>query len=680
MSTQLPLLLAGPIVRQLSPKSVVIWIALADSIETEVKFTNPKSRQELKSTSTSQRYQISKRCHICLISATLADSVFSEAPVEYDIFRSAADGGLLHSLFQPDARSWLALPGFDGPTIHFGAGSGNILIGSCRKLHASGPDAILTASKVAKSESRPDALFLIGDQIYCDDVSFELLHAAYESGLINSLIDGGPGNPSYLSLEALSASIGSRGRFLVEHSDRQNRVTAEPGDVFNHLCTVQEVIALYLISWSPAICESVVDSAISLLSASRIGWNSTQIDHLRSLKEETRVYAKLFANCPTYMLGDDHDVTDDYRFDYQWIRNNCPERVSGRSLIRDYLLYAEAMYVVFQHAGNVPDATSTEELLRALETALVSDRVEGLAQALNLYRAKVGFCFVAGTTPRVLALDSRYGRTIENGDPESLQRYESSSMLGRERPVPQSEWTLTRRRRRQGTLLPTSSAQLEPLRSLISEATSNGTLYLVTQTPVLALPFIESALDNRSDELFYDNEGWASNPDDLIALFRALSDGGARDVVCIAGDLHFAYAGLADWSLDGDSNSGRMTQYVTSGLKNQNSSLLRLLDGSFGARSKFAAYFCRGGNDPLRIERYFALTEQDCDNPRSVGNELFRSMPERVRPNLRLHASFETIRSGSRRIVSDHNYLTLSLPDGSAVWSTANGPYHYSRA
>jgi len=58
----------------------------------------------------------------------------------------------------------------------------NILYGSCRKLHGEGQDTLALADRTLEKEyqninARPDSLFLMGDQIYADDVASPIILA-----------------------------------------------------------------------------------------------------------------------------------------------------------------------------------------------------------------------------------------------------------------------------------------------------------------------------------------------------------------------------------------------------------------------------------------------------------------------------------------------------------------------
>ena len=83
---------------------------------------------------------------------------------------------------------------FSLPTFYIPVGKNgsqlNILYGSCRKLHGNDEDSLiigdkLLASSISDLKKRPSSLFLIGDQIYADDVAGPLI--GYLGRLSNEL-------------------------------------------------------------------------------------------------------------------------------------------------------------------------------------------------------------------------------------------------------------------------------------------------------------------------------------------------------------------------------------------------------------------------------------------------------------------------------------------------------------
>ena len=74
---------------------------------------------------------------------------------------------------------------------------------------------------------------------------------------------------------------------------------------------------------------------------------------------------RVLANIATYMIFDDHDVTDDWHMTREWVH-----RVYGKPMGRRVLQNALASYAVFQGWGNIPARFTGEQTGRKLLTAL----------------------------------------------------------------------------------------------------------------------------------------------------------------------------------------------------------------------------------------------------------------------------------------------------------------------
>jgi hypothetical protein len=123
---------------------------------------------------------------------------------------------------------------------------------SCRKPHGDSVDALLIlddllqASVADSSIERPQQLLLTGDQIYADDVADSLHVMIRETA--NLLIgappfDGGP------AIDPSAAGAGTRQAYAESVG-----LTSEEPFQKSHPFTFAEYCAMYLLTWSDAIC------------------------------------------------------------------------------------------------------------------------------------------------------------------------------------------------------------------------------------------------------------------------------------------------------------------------------------------------------------------------------------------------------------------------------------------
>jgi len=144
-----------------------------------------------------------------------------------------------------------------------------VLHGSCRKPHHPSEDALRRIdSEVdicgSDSESRPSLLLMTGDQVYVDDVAGPMLNAIHQLsdrlGLFDEVIDRATVD-SGASLVLHENTYYKRSHLLP--LTRENTTVIErffggarkpiftTANAENHLVTLAEVLAMYMLIWSP---------------------------------------------------------------------------------------------------------------------------------------------------------------------------------------------------------------------------------------------------------------------------------------------------------------------------------------------------------------------------------------------------------------------------------------------
>ena len=118
-------------------------------------------------------------------------------------------------------------------------------------------------------------------------------------------------------------------------------------DCENHLVTLSEFIAMYLLVWSPTLWQCVnrerlIESNFTqggpqLTPTEQQQWRDENViidDFIAGLPQVQR----LFAHIPTYMIFDDHDMTDDWNLTVGWEyavdQNQFATQVIGNGLDR----------------------------------------------------------------------------------------------------------------------------------------------------------------------------------------------------------------------------------------------------------------------------------------------------------------------------------------------------------
>ncbi|MCC3404877.1 MAG: PhoD-like phosphatase [Microcoleus sp. PH2017_10_PVI_O_A] len=285
--------------------------------------------------------------------------------------------------------------------------------GSCRKPHGDGRDALPILDNsieqfAGMANFRPHQLFLTGDQIYGDDVADAMLWALTDAGdtllgweenlplmddaqikknLCTSIPKKSP-NKNVIRAEReifretpiqkasdaeseykkpIELQPGTRSDIARDFGGFTAMLVNKPDKAKSHLFGLGEYCAMYLLVWSPVLwCDSFPKGKdICPDSKEAKVWDREVVELDGFCRNLWRVRRAL-ANIPTYMICDDHDVSDDCFLNREWCY-----RVLGKPLGRRVVQNALLAYAVFQAWGNTPaqfeDGRVGDKLLRATE-------------------------------------------------------------------------------------------------------------------------------------------------------------------------------------------------------------------------------------------------------------------------------------------------------------------------
>ncbi len=233
--------------------------------------------------------------------------------------------------------------------------------GSCRKLHGGGQDALPILDDLIKHYAKePNArlhqLFFTGDQIYGDDVADPLLWAATSVG--DTLL----GWEENLPLSQTSTTgcefkkprelkPGQRTDIAKDFCSFTAMLSNSPEKAKSHLFSMGEYFASYLLVWSPVLWSKCLPKGKDIYNDPKQAkqWDE-QARHVEECISQLWKVRRALANVPTYMICDDHDITDDWYLNRAWCVNVLSKPL-GRRVVQNGLL----AYAVFQAWGNTPD-------------------------------------------------------------------------------------------------------------------------------------------------------------------------------------------------------------------------------------------------------------------------------------------------------------------------------------
>jgi hypothetical protein len=284
---------------------------------------------------------------------------------------------------------------------------------------------------------------------------------------------------------------------------------------------------------------------------------------------------RLLANVPTYMICDDHDVTDDW-FMNAAIRAATTGNLFGRALVRNAL----AAHVICQAWGNVPlfwaDDLDHETLLAGIAKLFPEGWNGGRAQndsdvvdTLGLKpdaEPKFDFSFsVEGPKHTVRVLDTRTRRKYDT--PKSPPGLLTSAALDHQLPLQELE-----QMSEDDALIVVSPAPVfgPPVLSDI------GGPFLITKHDLFSVSWTQTNRALAEDVSgipdgtpagmqYYDVEHWGAHPEAFERLLERL----ARHprVVVLGGDVHYGAAYAMDWTGD-NGRTSRIVHFTASAARN----------------------------------------------------------------------------------------------------------------
>jgi hypothetical protein len=629
-------MLAGPLLRRIETNLVSVWVALKEAASS-VKLSlweggSIKAGEKPALVSgpdpAAQTLRIGQQLHVVVVTLklSLGQALQPDRTYSYDLSLQTASGthtlkslGLLRDDpptpgpnmkhlalgFEPDVLPTFALPPRNLTDLR-------VVHGSCRRASASLMDGLAWADDFLSRDNaykdplkRPHQLFLTGDQIYADDVGRVHLHMQMELG--KQLFPGIEQLP--VKRDPVSQAItrfpadkphfppGQRFKLILNTA----RMTSKDGH--SHLMSFAEFCAMYLMVWSRAVWDEFPAKAIflpdftpsaetkDLLSeqdkaADRPGLYDREIAALTEFRRTLPKVRRALANTPTYMIFDDHEITDDWYLNPIW-RDRVLTNPLGRTIIRNGML----AYALFQGWGNDPVAFETGDRKKLLDQATKLfpanatenpneaagneiDKLLGLDQNAGLAGANPPVKWhysVPGEKHLVLVTDNRTRRSYVSrvGPPGNVAVTVLPDMIPAG-PLPAGKEVV---------FVITSEPVLGP--SMFDElfAPSLYRIFDVKDYNELQGKPEDKTLGTRGqigtnpDAI----EAWAFDPKTFEALLKRLES--YRRVIFLSGDVHYAASNaLSYWKQTDQAEPARFVQLISSGIQNVMPDIIRIVD------------------------------------------------------------------------------------------------------
>ncbi|UZE97649.1 metallophosphoesterase family protein [Alkalimarinus alittae] len=509
-------ILAGPILRRTEQSRACIWLVTNKEIDITGILYQESNNSLLeiansRANNGHQQIQVSDSCFVHLIQITSLEGLPTDTRLFYDIYFGEPDKGInLNALGlikthydNPSDDGYLNLNGLPLPSFYIPTTLKRYLHGSCFKLHGDGQESfskgeqLLQDSVDSPISKRPACLFLTGDQIYADDVSNTTIKQLTQ--FISNTLKTNEGQAPWLADIKPQLAVGERVSLFRKRSHARFRKgerigyrytkTFTSGAADNHLVSFSEFFGLHLLCWNPTNWDDSVYSNIGI-SGHRI--------------------RRLLANTPTYMMFDDHDITDDWNINQAW-----QSTVQQDNLTRKVVSNGLAAYFLCQGWGNNPEAfdsafiSTVQDYLHNLSapTPLQNESFETTLWNFHQWH------FSVPTSPAIIALDTRTNR-----------RHRGNNKVS-------------------GLINNAGFAAIQPL---WIEANKPSEIILVSPSPVLGQEFLEwiQQLMTKVGKISsVDAEFWRGDKPTFNQLMHTLNNTfKLKRCIILSGDVHHSYA------------------------------------------------------------------------------------------------------------------------------------------
>ncbi|MBP5976218.1 hypothetical protein HW132_26685 [Brasilonema sp. CT11] len=616
---KLPLVLAGPILRRTEPNAVTVWVALKESRNVTLEIFDTKKKRLF--SGSQKTIKVGTYLHIVAVTAKTSSHLLHGENYLYDLYFGHGETLNQPGVLTPEGSIQdIIYPPYDLPSFALVPSRLNdvrILQGSCRKPHGESLDALASVDKMIRealeqdSKKRPHQLFLTGDQIYVDDVADALLFILMDAS--QTLLGWTEILPDVQNYEELNPgkrnNLATHAAGLTASFSKLNRVS---NTAKSHLFTLGEFLAMYLFAWSDVLWTKPEDLPtfedvhpnVQKSEVSRTSFTEDIAD-LQDFQVTIKDIRRALANVPTYMIFDDHEITDDWFLNIAWCDRTLNKPL-GRRVLQNGLL----AYAICQAWGNTPEQFEQgkpgEALLKATEawSASFSTKPQH-EQEIALRVGLPSFADIKTSQPRrgihqegslkwhytvttpeyeVLVLDTRTWREFPGKD------FDFPGLLSAE-------------------------GCDEQISKVVRPQNTRVTL-VIAPSPVIGLPFLETLQKTAktiAEKLGaaawgFDPEAWGLEETAFERLFsrlalRALPAHQSR-VIILSGDVHYSFAARLQYSAIRPFQSSKnvktelvVAQFTSSSLKNE----AKGFGGSHSLHTK--------GFVPFRILKYFPTAE-----------------------------------------------------------------------
>ena len=536
----MPQVIAGPIVRKVTSTECHIWVVTSNADSPALNL----SANEVVVSGNCQRetIRVGKYAFIHLLSFTSSEPFEDTARIGYSL--SFSDDAQQAS-WENEQRGLL----YDGQSslcFHYTETPETILHGSCRKPHFHSDDAlaqvdVLHKNAFKKQNNFPDLLLMTGDQIYADDVAGPMLkaihsvidrlglyHEALEGAVVTNTNELATHEHGYYEREQLLPQIATNTVLSSIFFGAKKKPVFTSVNAQNHLIGSAEIIAMYLLVWSDTLWADINIDKDGIPPKYHAIFDKEH-EALNGFVKQLPQVRRALAHIPTYMIFDDHDVTDDWNLTRGW-----EQEVYGNPLSKRMIGNALIGYLLCQGWGNAPKKVAP--LIAKVQESMGESGLNSHDEIIDDLLDFDQWHYRLDTTPPIEVLDTR------------TQRWRSESNMNK--PSGLMDW--------------------EALCDFQHSIIGKESVIVVSAAPIYGVKVIEAiqkVFTFFGKALTVDAENWMAHKGTanvILNIFRHYKT--PPDFIILSGDVHYSF--VYDVRLRFRRNSPHITQFTCSGLKN----------------------------------------------------------------------------------------------------------------
>ncbi|MGB7786923.1 MAG: hypothetical protein WBL27_12545 [Salinimicrobium sp.] len=308
-----------------------------------------------------------------------------------------------------------------------------------------------------------------------------------------------------------------------------------------------------------------------------------EISQMIPFLDKLPAVSRVLANVASYMIFDDHEVTDDWNLTKGWVESSHATPL-GKDIIRNALM----AYTIFQDWGNTPDEYVAIGSPGEVESTLTAKTK--LLRHISEYGSKVGRAIPYNLlrTDHLAPIETALGL---NNNASSI-KWHFNVDTG-----PTKTYVLDTRTRRHyaSDKAPPGLIAKESLTDQIPDSLPNPSapfVLVVSPAPVLALQSFEELIQPAASQFIevshkpdpdkevpegmakFDYESWGFHTPTFENFVQRCSN--LKKVIILSGDVHYGFSSALDFWEGGSSPKSRIVQLTSSALKNEDYGLMHL--------------------------------------------------------------------------------------------------------